>query len=76
MTACRKPWNKRGPTGSLLNHLRSVMACWTYEANQGDGIMEEHAGVYEEAKAAIAQAEQNVPGEGAVPAPLDRSVLP
>ena len=45
----------------LLYVLNSVLACWTHEANQGDGIMEDHVTVYEEAKEVIAEAEQVMP---------------
>lgn len=41
----------------LLNSLKEVLAAWTYEANQGDGIDEEHDSIYEKAKKLIAKTE-------------------
>jgi hypothetical protein len=38
----------------LLAVLADVKAAWLYEANQGDGIMEEHADILARADAALA----------------------
>lgn len=41
----------------LLTALKEVLAAWTYEANQGDGIDEEHDSIYEKAKKLILKIE-------------------
>jgi hypothetical protein len=40
----------------LLDALARVLFAWKYDADQGDGICEEHLPVYERARAAIAKA--------------------
>ncbi len=41
----------------LLEALKAVVKAWTYEASQGDGIMEDHSIALDTARAAIAKAE-------------------
>lgn len=40
----------------LLESLEDVIRAWLHEANQGDGIMEEHAPILAKARAVIAEA--------------------